>query len=334
MPHTLVLSALLLVLASLPSKAVLLDAGDGTGNTSASSDPWQRMGTKTPCPPACGLSFVYLGNGWMITANHVGPSDVLMTSGETYPALPGSEVRIGGNADLLVFRIAGNPKLPALPILEIVQTTPSIGTPVVMVGRGRNRGDCIAWSSPQQEYCVDGYEWAPGATMRWGTNRVADPAAAEPVPTNFIVTDFSNSQDPQATGDEAQAVVGDSGGAILIQEGPIWKLAGVVFTVSVAEGQPPQTSFFGNLTYAADLASYRDEIVSIVRPECSDETDNDADGLVDLLDPDCPNPEGPSETAAPVPALNGVGSLFAAAGLLELGRRRSPVVQRVPRAIL
>src|SRR5687768_7068059 len=99
------LFALLLVFALVsPAPAVLIDSGDGTGNTSApSSDPgWDHVGI---CD---GLTAVYLGDGWVVTANHVGTCNPAFDS-VTYPWLPGSAVRLSNDdatlADLLVFRL-------------------------------------------------------------------------------------------------------------------------------------------------------------------------------------------------------------------------------------
>ena len=75
------------------------------------------------------------------------------------------------------------------------------------------------------------------------------------------------------------------------------------------------------LTFAADLAVYRDEIIGLTRPECADEVDNDGDALVDYpADPDCTSAFA-SETAAPPPPVPSASpaTLAALLGLLLWG---------------
>ena len=61
-----------LLLLVQTASAVIIDSGDGTGNTSAPSpDPgWDHVGV------ASGLTAVYLGDGWVLTAAHVGVGPV------------------------------------------------------------------------------------------------------------------------------------------------------------------------------------------------------------------------------------------------------------------
>ncbi len=68
-----------------------------------------------------------------------------------------------------------------------------------------------------------------------------------------------------------------------------WKLAGIIFAVTPPIFQPPNTVLFGNLTFNADLAQYRDQIVDVVfPPACRDGIDNDGNGLRDFpADPGC-----------------------------------------------
>jgi hypothetical protein len=71
-------------------------------------------------------------------------------------------------------------------------------------------------------------------------------------------------------GDEAQAVLGDSGGAVFQKNGSAWELGGVIFTVAGFSGQPSAatTPIYGNATYSADLSYYAPQILSVV-PEPS-----------------------------------------------------------------
>ena len=110
--------SLLLALALLvpaPADALILDSGDGQGNTSAPADDpgWAHVGRVS------GLTGIYLGNGWVLTANHVPVSDPVF-GGVSYPVVPGSVVQLQNPddsfADLKVFRIDPSPSLPLLKI--------------------------------------------------------------------------------------------------------------------------------------------------------------------------------------------------------------------------
>jgi hypothetical protein len=304
-----------------PSSAVIIDLGDGTGNTSAPGDDpgWANVGTTT----TGGLTAIYLGYGWILTAHHVGLGDVVL-EGDTYEAVVGSYVRLendtGPPPDLGVFRI--DPK-PSLPVLPIRASTPSTSTDVVMIGNGRNRGSATSWDPPGPLGPYDGYEWGGGRSMRWGTNVVAGSGTAgytEAFSTSFTDTD--------GTTDEAQGANGDSGGPVFIKNGSVWELAGVMFAVAEYENQPAGLALYGNLTYAADLASYRDQIIELTRPQCSDEIDNDGDELIDYpSDPGCFSAADPSERLAGLPALSPWGlallvGLLAGTSVWMAGRRR------------
>jgi hypothetical protein len=55
-------------LLSSSAHGVVIDSGDGTGNTTPPADDFgfENVGS------ASGLSGIYLGGGWVLTANHVG----------------------------------------------------------------------------------------------------------------------------------------------------------------------------------------------------------------------------------------------------------------------
>ena len=103
---------------------------------------------------------------------------------------------------------------------------------------------------------------------------------------------------PASSPHEAQAVTGDSGGAVFARDGGRIVLAGVILMRSEHPGQPAESALYGNRTFAADLSAYRAQLIALTRPDCSDERDNDDDGAVDFPDdPDCPGPAGDTEGA-------------------------------------
>jgi hypothetical protein len=240
---------LLVLLLALPvsGAAVIIDSGNGTGNVTAPSpDPgWSRVGTRGS------LTAVYLGDGWVLTANHVGVGTVII-GGVPYPPLPGASLQLKNPddtpADLRLFAIDPYPPLPLLPIAA---NPPSIGSDVILIGYGRDRGARTLWGP-------DGYEWDPGRTVRWGTNQVD-------TPQDFVLGSwaFTTVFDRNGSAHEAQAANGDSGGAAFIDAGQGYELAGIMYAIAEYAGQPADTSIYGQITYAADLSAYRDQILDV-----------------------------------------------------------------------
>ena len=245
-----------LVSLTSAANAVLIDSGDGTGNTAAPfPDPgWNNVGERSL------WSAVYLGDGWAVTAYHVGAGPVIL-DGVTYPHLPSLVTRIdngdGTYADLLVFGL--EPPHPPLPDLILANTAPVVGEAAILIGNGLDRGAATSWQpNPPFSPTLEGYEWGVTRTVRWGTNEIT----TAPMPildTVAIATDF----DEGATPHESQAVNGDSGGALFLENAGSWELAGMLFVAVHYNGQPPFTSFHGNRTYAVDIAHYRDAILDV-----------------------------------------------------------------------
>ena len=191
------------------ASAVIIASGDGSGNTTPPSpDPgFYNLGTRN----GGAFGVVYLGNGWVLTANHVGAGDTVF-SGVPYPWLSGTDVQLqnpdNSPADLVVFRLAQ--PYPPLPTLPIATATPSVD--VIMIGNGPDRGTATSWMGHQGWYWV-----VPSETIRWGTNDPDGPAAFNaglPLPTVVFTTLFDQFGGGHTTY-EAQAAVGDSGGAVL-----------------------------------------------------------------------------------------------------------------------
>lgn len=256
---TAVLPAILLCLLALPAPAVLIDSGDGTGNTTAPSpnSGWDHIGLRGA------LSAVYVGNSYVLTANHVGVGSVLL-GGVTYQAVPGTEVRLansdGSLTDLLLFSIF---PVPALPLLPIAATPPTAGEDLILAGNGRNRGDPTSFdpNGPPPPPGLGGYLWLPSRTLRWGTNQV----------DSFITLDIAGMTESLTTVfesgaslHESSAATGDSGGAVFRDIGSEWELAGIMLAISVFSGQDPQATIYGNETHAADLSFYRDDILAVI----------------------------------------------------------------------
>lgn len=272
--------ALLVVWPAL-APGLVLDSGDGQGNETAPADDpgWHNVVRRLGGP-----SVVYLGDGWVLTANHVGAGVVLIEQA-LYDPIPSSIQQIhnddGSLADLLLFQID---PVPALPRLTLAASTPLLAEDVVLMGHGASRGPPITLNLAPHGL-RDGFHWTFDETKRWGTNTVADRAryvAVGDTRSFAIPMIFDRIDDPKGTPDEAQAALGDSGGALFARADRLdpdsdWVLAGLLFTVTGASDQPPRTSFYGDITFAVDLSHYRERILRVVRPACLDGTSTERD---------------------------------------------------------
>ncbi len=239
--------------------AVLIASGDGTENvTSAGFFGFDYVGEVN------GLSATYLGEGWVLTANHVGPGDFLL-DGILHSWIPGTEVQLRTNpsnlADLVMFAVW---PAPALAPLVIRTTPPPVGEFLVMVGCGRDRGSITSWDPngplPAPPDVLDGWNWAGNTTKRWGTNFVTSLTTGLILGTVSFYTAF----DDGTIFPEAQATGGDSGGAVYSLDASGTELAGIIYAVGPTPGQPADTALFTNLTFIARLDFYRDEIEEVI----------------------------------------------------------------------
>lgn len=290
-------TAVVLGVAAAPSRAVLISTGNGTGNTTAPNPDagFARIGSVN------GLSAVYVRNGWVLTAAHVGEGDFLLGS-TTHRIVPGSTVRFSNpdttQADLIAFKLRTRPPLADLPIAN---AAPTVATLVTLIGNGLDRGAATSWSG------LDGWSWGGAARTRWGTNRIASVGELALSTQAFRVV-FDEIPNPPAGQHEADVVVGDSGGGAFTGSGASTRLVGILFAHATFVGQPANTSLYGNAGLIVDLFAYRDAILATTdRPDCSDGLDVDGDGSVDHPDdPGCSAPSDASEREATLVCDNGL----------------------------
>ena len=261
-------------LAAPALHAVILATGDGTQNTTGTGagPGWDYVGTVSFA------SGVYLGNyagdNWVLTAWHVGEGTFTL-GGTSYSAIPSSSVRVqnadSSLTDLCLFKINGDPGLAPVPISA---TSPALGTYAKMIGAGRDRETAITewnvtgtspdytWSEVASGGNAGGYKWAGTRSLRWGENTLD--AALSFNAGYGDVQGFST--DFGYAAEQAQGASGDSGGGVFTYNPSTssWELTGLMLAIGTYDNQPGGTAVFGNVTYIADLASYRDSIFTTI----------------------------------------------------------------------
>lgn len=236
----------------------VVDANSLT-NTSNPNDgsPWANVGNVN------GASGIYLGNGWVLTANHVGAGTITFDIG-TFTA-DGQTVRLhnpdSSLTDLLLFHLT---LAPSLSSLTLASSTPGVNSLVDMEGFGRIAGSTQkTYSTASGTYT--GFDWSSSGFKSWGTNRIASGVTTQSDLGNGTVQvfsmDFSSSGQ---TSDEGQAATGDSGGAIFFKKGATWELAGMMDAIGTLINQPASTAVYGDITNSADISTYRSQIASVI----------------------------------------------------------------------
>jgi hypothetical protein len=142
------------------------------------------------------------------------------------------------------------------------------------------------WTQTTAPGDASGFESTSGNVIRYGENDVAVTTGPLPVYDGsgaYVTTYETQFNDAYYTGgtiypDEAQATLGDSGGAVFAYVDGQWILSGIMVASAAYANQPTNvtpavatgtgTVDFGDQTYVADLSIYRSEIVALV-PEPS-----------------------------------------------------------------
>jgi hypothetical protein len=214
------LAALLLIAAtaftlSTARAVILLGTGDPNANTTPpagalAGSGWQYQGAfggflGTPIAPQ-----------FFVTAQHIaGASPTFNYNGTDYNLV---QLYNDPFSDLSIWQIAGT--FPSFaPLYTGLNET---GQPLVVFGRGTQRGGEVF-----RDGQLRGWFWGGGdGATRWGQNVVTSIVNGGPL-NQFIYAEFNNN----GSFNEAHLSVGDSGGAVFINEGGGWKLAGINYAV-------------------------------------------------------------------------------------------------------
>jgi hypothetical protein len=253
--HLSCLLSLIVWFLPCPVALAVVDA-NSRSNTNAPSDgsPWASAGQVSVG------GGTYLGAGWVLTATHVGPGTVNF-GGSNFAWDGTTAVRLtnstGSSNDLYMFKLKTLPPLPRMPLTT---TTPAASSQVDMLGFGYISGSAETSFGPG----LLGFSWSSTTVKSWGNNKVAGGTTSIDVgegPVTCFTMDFSATSQ---TSDEAQASNGDSGGGVFFKSGSTWELAGMLLYISELQNQPANTSLFGDVTYAANIATYYPQIEALL----------------------------------------------------------------------
>lgn len=203
-----------------PVRAVLFySTGDTNFNTSAPTGAYSDSGWQWE-----GLVGAYLGTAiapnYFITAKHlaVNTNWTFTYQGQAYTI---AAVSNSPTSDLTVCRVNGTFSNYA----QLYMDGDEVGKEVVVFGRGTDRGAAVTNVSLQ----LGGWQWgAHNYTERWGVNVLTDAGTAGSNP--YLAADFN----ADGGANECMLSVGDSGGGAFIQDGGVWKLAGIHWAVDPA----------------------------------------------------------------------------------------------------
>lgn len=267
------------------ARAIIVGTGDNSTNITAPANypGFNNVGTVN------GSSGIYLGNRYVLTASHVG-GGTFTVGGNSYLTDGNPATRLKNadttDTDLVVFRLASDPGLPAL---TLASTTPLTTTTLLMVGYGyvgtstptyydrATVPDGNPANDPDYVYtpgtsasAFGGFSYSTSGVKHYGTNNsegvITVVNAGSGNVTSFYTDFYDSKADYLSSGGtlEAQAAEFDSGGAVFAIN-PITsqqELVGVIHAVGTYEDQPGSTAFFGDATYVADIATYRSAIIA------------------------------------------------------------------------
>lgn len=214
---TILAGSILLLRSVFCAQALIFySTGDPSYNTNApggalTNSGWQYQGAWST------FSGTVISSNAFITAKHVGGlvGDLFTFQGVQYTTTAYYD---SPDSDLKIWRVAGQ-----FPVFAPLYTKRNEnGKGLVVFGRGTQRGPEVRINNR-----LKGWQWGPGDSVeRWGQNRVSGIFQGGTEVGEVLRVSFN------AGGrNEAMLSAGDSGGAVFIKDGKIWKLAGINYAV-------------------------------------------------------------------------------------------------------
>ncbi len=174
---------------------------------------------------------------YFVTATHVGGTtgDTFIYNGSSYTTTAHFS---SPASDLTVWQVSG-----AFPTYApLYSGSDEAGRGLLVIGRGPARSDSVVFNDRSEAV---GWEIGTGrGTVRWGENVVASAPSLTGLGRMLLATFDRTGGD-----NEAMLAGGDSGGGVFVQEGGIWKLAGINYGINgpFNTSASDTGSFFGAL---------------------------------------------------------------------------------------
>ncbi len=216
----------LLALGESGFAVIFFATGDPNHNTTApagdlADSGWQLQGRWG------GFLGTPIASKYFLTARHIGGAigDLFEFRGVFYRTSGFFDTT---NSDLRLWRVCGT--FPDWAPLFAGTNEP--GKALVVFGRGTLRGDPVVLTNGPTP-ALKGWYWGPyDGTQRWGQNVVDSVVNGDDMGGTTGIGDLlAATFDQSGVVDECHLSVGDSGGAVFLQDGSVWKLAGINYSV-------------------------------------------------------------------------------------------------------
>ena len=251
---------------AIDARAIIFYSAGNDHNTTDPGGglPWQNVVEVRSSSGITG-SGVYLGNRYVLTAAHVGPTESVRINDTFFNLEPAAPIQIG-TADMKLLRLQADPGLGN--VLLNANSANDLGA-ARLVGYGLGRSD----TSPTGTSPVT---WGNNTTAikRWGENTVDFTFANQTLngyTSNLLRTQFNTNAGPN----EAALTLYDSGSALFRLVGSNWLLVGLgAYVATGGESFANPTGFSGSRTnddnYFIQISSYasaQDILGGVVVPE-------------------------------------------------------------------
>jgi hypothetical protein len=273
----LILAAALLLAAQLPASAIVFwNLGNNANQTNPGSGaPWNSVAKVVNSDnSSLSGSAVYLGNGFMLTANHVTVdsnfSRITFDNTNFFgidPSFGNYGTQVSAGVDMKVIKLTLNPA--GVNAVTLLTTPDELIAPATVVGWGKGRDPAVPLASTNVTWGDDST-----ATKRWGLN---EPKFIGSEPYDYLGTIAGASGPgfvPGGLGDaEASVALYDSGSGLFQEINSVWYLIGI--TTSTDDGGSTDFGIDsvalaerGDRDYFARISSYDEQITALV-PEPS-----------------------------------------------------------------
>lgn len=290
--------------------AVILFSGDNSANTTAPDT--ACAGAFNAVARVCNAdgsgtagSAVHLRGKYMLTARHVTLRSHVTFDEASYYARDTAFAPVTfGTADIKLFKLTEAPSQAMIPLYTGNTDIPQTGR-FGFISTNYTTGTLIGWGRGRDNNDLEGPTWNWGDTAtenkRWGTNRIESSTALTYTLGSFdySFTALTTKANSSSGNNEAAATLYDSGSGLFIDDGGIYKLAGITTAVET-EGSSTFSDASGDTNFFVRITEYAEAIRaaipdttsltgwkvdhSLYGAEAENDADSDSDGINQLLE--------------------------------------------------